>query len=494
MERSSTRKPICARVRYMQSVISCMQSQRLDQLSQRHIPAIIMMEHAACLMRQQMEHDFRIRKETDILFLVGPGNNGGDALALARALAAEGFTSLKVLCLSPKSELCTIQHEAILDFPIRKVEAEEIAHAEVIVDGLFGVGLTRPVEAPAKDWIERANANRTACKIAIDIPSGISDDIPVSALSFHADVTYTMGLAKSCMFHPSTCGGCGRVIKVLNPSFPPSLIARSPVVGQWESIAMAHEAPFPLDAFKNNRGSVAVFAGSRLYSGAARLSCQAAFHAGSGLVTLFADEASYPVVAASGGLSVMVRHEQEADDLFRYDAILAGPGWGPNRKDLLQRILDCGKPVVVDADGLSALTQLVQAGYRSKSPLVLTPHVGELVRLSSSLLGKDIVHESPAMLNQGLMELSARLGAVIVLKSAVNQIVQDTRMVFLDCKNPAIAVAGSGDVLGGIILSLLGQKMDPFEAALTGCRLHQWKGKVLAREGYFTSQELEESL
>ena len=81
-----------------------------------------------------------------------------------------------------------------------------------------------------------------------------------------------------------------------------------------------------------------------------------------------------------------------------------------------------------------------------------------------------------------------------ILASAVNQIVQDTRMVFLDCKNPAIAVAGSGDVLGGIILSLLGQKMEPFEAALTGCRLHQWKGKVLAREGFFTSQELEESL
>lgn len=149
---------------------------------------------------------------------------------------------------------------------------------------------------------------------------------------------------------------------------------------------------------------------------------------------------------------------------------------------------------MVDADGLVALANLVRDGYRPHGPLVLTPHVGELSRFSSALLGRDIVHDTPQALLTGISQLATQLGAVVVLKSAVNQIVKDGRMAFLDCKNPAIAVAGSGDVLAGIILCLLGQKLEPFEAALQGCRLHQWKGKLLGAGGYFTSQELEECL
>lgn len=482
----------------MDSLISCAQAQSLDTLSQKHVPAIVLMEQAACRMSQAMERDGRIKKDDAILFLVGPGNNGGDALALARSLASSGYSGLQVLCMESRSELCRIQSEAIADFPIHRIpqdRAEEtIDSALVIVDGLFGVGLSRPVDGVAKRWIERANANTRAWKIAIDLPSGIGDQVPVSALSFHADVTYTMGLAKSCMFHPATCASCGREIVVLNPSFPPRFIEACPSVGSWESIVSAQEPPLRLDAFKNSRGSVAIFAGSRQYTGAARLSSQAAFHAGSGLVTLFADRDSFPVAVTSAGLSVMVRHEEEASDLSRFDAILAGPGWGTGREALLWRILESGKPVVVDADGLVALASLVKDGYRPHCPLVLTPHVGELARLSSALLGQDIVHDTPQTLFTGITRLAAQLGAVVVLKSAVNQIVQDGRMAFLDCKNPAIAVAGSGDVLAGIILCLLGQKLKPFEAALQGCRLHQWKGKLLGSGGYFTSQELEECL
>lgn len=498
MADSSTRKPKMWYSSYMDSLISCAQAQNLDKLSQKHVPAIVLMEQAACRMSQAVERGGRVKKDDAILFLVGPGNNGGDALAFARSLACCGYSGLQVLCMEPRSELCRIQSETIADFPIRRISHDKagtaIDSAQVIVDGLFGVGLSRPVDGAAKEWIARANANSRAWKIAIDLPSGIGDQVPVSSISFHADVTYTMGLAKSCMFHPATCASCGREIVVLNPSFPPRFIEACPSVGSWESIVSAVEPPLRLDAFKNSRGSVAIFAGSRQYSGAARLSSQAAFHAGSGLVTLFADRDSFPVAVTSAGLSVMVRHEEEAFDLSRFDAILAGPGWGTGREALLRRILESEKPVVVDADGLVALANLVRDGYRPHGPLVLTPHVGELSRLSSALLGRDIVHDTPQALLTGISQLATQLGAVVVLKSAVNQIVKGGRMAFLDCKNPAIAVAGSGDVLAGIILCLLGQKLEPFEAALQGCRLHQWKGKLLGAGGYFTSQELEECL
>ncbi len=445
-----------------------------------------------------MEHLDHLSKESRVLFLVGPGGNGGDALALARFLATDGFSSLSLLCMESKSELCLVQRKALTDFQVSWIGGEDaqsaIESAEVIVDGLFGVGLKGPIEGEGRAWVEMANRNTRALKIAIDIPSGMADEVSSSSTTFHADLTYAMGHAKACMFHPLFCASAGKRIEVLNPSFPPRFVASVPYVGTWESVAMKKEPVMRLDAFKNSRGSVAVFAGSREYTGAARLSCNAAFHAGSGLVTLFSDEDSYPVAVASAGLSVMVRHLEEGFDLSRFDAVLAGPGWGGAREELLLKILESKRPVVVDADGISALASLVKKGYRSESSMVLTPHVGELATLSSSLLGHDIVHDSPCVLNEGISELSYLLSATIVLKSAVNQIVEGKKMFFLDGKNPALGVAGSGDVLSGIILCLLGQGLTPFDAALNGCRIHQWKGKELARHGFFTSEELEESL
>lgn len=479
----------------MKPIITALASHALDEASFRFVPSLVLMEEAASKSCRFLEETGRIHPSDRILFLAGPGGNGGDALAMARILSSEGYRNLSVLCLEPLGAKAEEQKEMAEAFPIAfPSESEELFHeATVIIDGLFGVGLSRLLEGKALQWVSLANSAGQALKVAIDTPSGLGDGLGYDSPCFHADLTLTMGAAKLSLFHPLSCAHAGKPLVVINPCYPEKPLDEVEPVGEWIGAGEITDETLPLDGFKNSRGSVAMFAGCRAYSGAPRLAALAAFHAGAGLVTLYADPDAY-AACLSVSASVMVRHLEDGYDLTRTDALLAGPGWGEGREELLCSLLQSGKPIVVDADGIKALGRLYQAGYRPEGNLVVTPHLGEMVTLSKAVLGRDIVHESAEVLFQGLRELARSLHATVVLKSAQNHITDGERLLVIDGKNPALGVAGSGDVLSGIIASRLAGGLGPFEAAVKGCALHQKQGLGLASGGFFTSEELEESL
>jgi ADP-dependent NAD(P)H-hydrate dehydratase / NAD(P)H-hydrate epimerase len=251
-----------------------------------------------------------------------------------------------------------------------------------------------------------------------------------------------------------------------------------------------------------------MFAGSSKYSGAARLSARAAFHARAGLVTLYCDE-SIATVAAMESPSVIIHSLAPTTTVSAgqltdaYQAIAAGPGWGQGREELVSTLLRTGLPMVLDADGITCFASLVannKLQVTDHGPLVLTPHPGELHRmlelLGMPLLAQETGNGSTSeAFTDSLRRVAIALGVVLVYKSHVVWIVDGRSFgnlpVVVDGMNSSLGVAGSGDVLTGIIGAFLAQGMDALDAAKAGVIVHQKAGRI-AREAHswFDSQEL----
>ena len=266
---------------------------------------------------------------------------------------------------------------------------------------------------------------------------------------------------------------------------------------------------FTAQEYKNTRGHLALFGGSENYSGAVQLTGTSAFRSGAGLVSVFTDEKVSQVLRKDSP-SLIVHAVQEhlpvrGDALNDYDAVVCGPGWGRERgrERQLQEILTASVPVVLDADALTAFALLVsekRIATASLPPLVLTPHPGELRQmlemLSMPLWAQDSGPAgTPEAFVEALKSIACTLKVVLVYKSHIVWIVdgrdEDPVPVVVEGRNNALGVAGSGDVLSGIIGALVAGGLDPGEAAVSGVLLHQKAGE-LAREEHrwFDSQIL----
>jgi NAD(P)H-hydrate epimerase len=251
----------------------------------------------------------------------------------------------------------------------------------------------------------------------------------------------------------------------------------------------------PADAHKGDRGHLAVFAGSPGTTGAAWLASHAAARARVGLVSLYLDESTWPVLA-SRCTSVMAKPWDAAagssgiPDPSRWTGLLVGPGWGlgPERLAALDRLLALGLPGVLDADGLALLGKL-PGGARGRlaGRWVLTPHPGEFSRLSGISVTELLDDPLPRA-----AALAADLEAIVVLKGSVTSIsVPDGRCWILDGGNPALATGGSGDVLAGLVAGGIASGLDPLEAAQFGVSLHARLGRIAARRsGWFLAEDL----
>jgi NAD(P)H-hydrate epimerase len=250
--------------------------------------------------------------------------------------------------------------------------------------------------------------------------------------------------------------------------------------------------PVPADTYKTQRGHLAVFAGSTGTSGAAWLCTHAAAHSKIGLVSLFADPGIYAPIAAEYK-SIMIKQWQPGSSitgLERFSGFLVGPGWGidETRKQWLDRLLTMGIPCVIDADGLNLLAQLCR---EKKTDLnhahILTPHPGEFSRLAE--IPVSVVLENPV---EHVKQLSSHLNAIIVLKGHITYIASPGGdYSILDGMNPAMATAGSGDVLAGIIAAGLATGLKPYQAAKLGVLAHSLAGRqAYAQQGWFTAAEL----
>lgn len=454
------------------------------------IPALLLMESAGlqawqCLKGRLTDTD------ASLLFLAGAGNNGGDALVVSRYAYNDGYTNQTICLLDGRiSPSSAVQRRIIEGYGIVMIEGKDVdqavAHADWVIDGIAGTGLKGPLRPEASELVSLVNRSGVPV-FSIDIPSGLGDLVAIDAPSVTATLTVTMGALKSAMFHPKTHGRCGEIV-VVNPSFPPPMIEGLPTVAQIDDEALSLP-PLKADDYKNSRGHVAIFGGSRAYSGALRLAGRSAFASRAGLVTLCCDE-EIMEIAASEAPSVMVR-SSHAVDPSPFDVLLVGPGWGSGRRALLRELFLSKKPMVLDADGITALAELIAAeGVPAHGPLIITPHLGELRRLASALGIAD--DHTPSGFFAMIEEMAGSLDALLVVKSSLVHIASPTEGILVyEGSNPSLGVAGSGDVLGAIIAALWATSRDGLSAARGGVQVHQEAGRrAHEAEGYYDSERL----
>ncbi len=484
----------------------------------------------------------RLEENARLVIVAGTGNNGGDALVIARVAWLEArFTTSVVLTRQPDRGPAAVHAASCeaLGIPVT-VYSEDPADAHALIgeadwvfDGLLGTGLSGPVRGSAATLIEEINTC-DATVVAIDVPSGVGDEFKRGFTAVQADLTVTVELPKRSLYLPYARPHCGEIVTV-SIGFPPQLLrgveckVRLLRTGDLEALL----PPARPEAYKNSRGRLAVFAGAPGTAGALLLCAGAAARGRCGYVTAFVDEAIYPLLGASfpglvvkpmlfaGGTTadgerlqageaapatsarsgagepetgrVDVRERLERE-LAGYDAVLCGPGWGVSleREAIMETLINAGYSGVIDADGIRVLARLRSAGRIGDlgGNWVVTPHPGEFTVLAEGADGSSHPADRPV---ETVRRTAERLNAVVVLKTHVTYIADpvDGSVYVVDGMNPALGTAGSGDVLAGVIAGLLAHGLTPARAACLGVIIHQKAGTRATREReWYAAEEL----
>ena len=416
-----------------------------------------------------------------VLVLCGPGNNGGDGFVAARHLQAAGWPT-RLSQLMPDQALGgdAAHHAGLWKGPVEPFSVDLLDEPALVIDALFGAGLTRPLDGAALAMVQ-ALAERQMTVCAVDVPSGL-DGATGQAQGAAAPAALTVTFFRKKPGHVLLPGRtlCGELV-VADIGTPASVFDTAGGAASWQTWEN-HPAlwqtryPWPrLDSHKYQRGHALVLGGAAL-TGASRLTARAALRVGAGLVTLAVPESVWPVYAAAL-TSVMVQALAEPDHASawaelladeRLNAVAIGPGAGvgkPTRAAVLAALTP-GRAVVLDADALTSFkddpTSLFTA-IGNAAACVLTPHDSEFARLFDTT-GDKLTRARRA---------AAQSGAVVLLKGADTVIAEPGgRAVINSNAPPELATGGSGDVLTGLIVGLLAQGMNAFDAACAATWLH----------------------
>jgi len=474
-------------------------------MDERGVPGRVLMETAGRACADIVCAEWGAGNEKNAVIVAGKGNNGGDGYVIARCLLRRGW-SVEVFILAERSEIAgdaaanlMLLDPACLTFcntPGDLLPNAGVLHnASVIVDALFGIGLNTEVSGLYADAIEVMNSAGRPL-LSVDIPSGIDASTgKVLGKAVQAHVTVTFGFAKiGHALYP------GRAytgnLKVVDIGIPDD-IAASLECHEF----LERESVRPLIktrercGHKGKYGHCLIVAGSTGKTGAASLAANSAVRTGSGLVTLAVPASLNPVLevktteamtlplddAGKGFLGTRSR-DQILSAIQGKDAIAVGPGISRESEtvSLVRRLVkDAALPMVVDADGLNAVAEDVSIIHEKRSPaLILTPHPGEMSRLSGLSIPAIEGDRISAARN-----FSIRYGVFLVLKGASTVIATPGGEVAVNGSgNPGMGSGGMGDVLTGIIVSLLGQNYLPFEACRLGVFLHGFAADLVARE------------
>jgi ADP-dependent NAD(P)H-hydrate dehydratase / NAD(P)H-hydrate epimerase len=413
----------------------------------------------------------------NVFIFSGPGNNGGDGIAIARLL------SLRVkevsLIVFEEYQNCSKDYQINFEKLPAQVQVfgwDEFAFAfedhDLIIDGIFGVGINRPVEGKYKVVIEKLNAAR-GIKIAIDIPSGIPSDNLLQGTAFKADYTITFQFPKLALLFPEHAEYSGE-IQVADIGIPDHFLEQFGEKRYFltpDYVKSLHKT-FNRFSHKGNFGKILLVGGSRGKVGAILLSSKAALRTGSGLVFALVPE-DERLILQIGAPEVILANQDEIKGLQIFDALGVGPGWGQEidisfYESLLKRY---HKPLVIDADGLNLLSSHAKLMELVPKGSILTPHIKEFERLT----GKVDNHLERL---QKARDFSEKHNVYLVLKGQFSSITcPDGRQFFNSTGNQYMATAGSGDVLTGMITSFLGQGYSPLNAALCGVYHHGLAGE-----------------
>jgi NAD(P)H-hydrate epimerase len=431
-------------------------------------PGIELMGNAGIAVTGEIERRWSARSVT---VLCGPGNNGGDGFATAWLLAEAGWP-VRIALLGSRDRLAgaALHYAQRWQWAIEPMTPAVLDEAELVVDAIFGAGLSRALEGAAAETLAAA-AERGLPIVAIDVPSGVMGDTGEALGAVAAILTVTFFRKKPGHLLLPGRSLCGELV-VADIGTPASVFEEvKPDTFENDPALWADALPMlQPDGNKYTRGHALVWGGWPT-TGAARMAARAAARAGAGLTTIAVPVIALPVYAAAL-TSIMLSPITRPEDLEhlladnRYTGLLIGPGagFGPETRSRVLAMLATGRPTVLDADALTAFENDPSALDRAIiGPCVLTPHDGEFRRLFDP--SGDKLSRTRAA--------ACRSGAVVILKGSDTVVAApDGRAIINANAPPTLATAGAGDVLGGIVLGLLAQGMEPFLAAAAAVWLH----------------------
>jgi hydroxyethylthiazole kinase-like uncharacterized protein yjeF len=475
------------------------------------VPIPDLMENAGLAAAQEAWLLLGEIAERRILVLAGPGNNGGDGLVAARHLKDWGADVIVALIKPRSDDDANFTQLTEREVPVIVLTedaangyqrlTEALGGAELVVDALLGTGRARPIEGDLAEVMRRlseARASRLPPRLlAVDLPTGLDADTgAVDPLCVAADHTVTFAFSKIGLHVLPGSHYTGHV-EVVDIGIPSDLAAGVTTELMDNRLAAGLLPDRPLEGHKGTFGSALIVAGSPHYVGAAYLACMGALRAGPGLVTLACAKSIHPILATKltettfeplndyeGALSAAEVHDVQRVIESGYEGLLVGPGLGQGgyqqafMKALVPNLsTDHLKGVVIDADGLNNLAK-VDGWHRSLNvPAVITPHPGELSRLTG-LAVAETQRDRLAVAKKYATELNVTL----VLKGANTVVAHpDGRVRLSPFANPALASGGTGDVLAGVITGLIAQGVDTFDAASLGVHLHARAAENVSR-------------
>lgn len=502
-------------------LVTAAQMREIDQcaIKRFHIPGIVLMENAGLGTVLMMEHRLGPLGNQLILIFIGPGNNGGDGLVIARHLQQRAAIPFLIYLVEPhrlkgdsganqvivdqmgiEGVVCTSEAaiEALPD-TIYQLEGQH-GNVAALVDSMFGTGLDRAIEGrfgAAVSLINTLGAARSIPVVAVDTPSGLnSDDGTIFNTCVRASLTTTYGYLKIGQALPASRPYTGE-LQVVDIGLPAGVLSHVAVhaaaVDRHDCASFTDQLRRETGSHKGDFGHLLVIAGSAGKTGAAILAARGALRSGCGLISVCAPKRLNPIyeAALTEPMSIVLDSPDHlsitdlstiSEHLQGKDCVVLGPGIGQGEKtaDLVVELYNSvSQPMIVDADALTILADHKHKLQQPPGPRILTPHPGEMARLLD-LSSAQVQADRLAALRACFEQFKTPEAELIIVLKGSGTLITDGLTTWLNrTGNPAMAAGGMGDVLTGLIGSLICQQLSCPEAAVFGAYLHGFSGNRL---------------
>ncbi len=467
-------------------IVTSSEMQKIDERAVRDffISRSKLMENAGTAVVRTMERLYPDLSKKKVFIVAGRGNNAGDGFVAGRLLKEKGC--VMAVCLIDKE--AELKEEALLNYERLKelgdvffryepaIFRRAVKTCDIIIDALFGTGIHSTLRSPYIEVIRAINHSSKEV-ISIDIPSGIDGDSgKKQGAAVHATHTVTFGLPKTGLFLFPGQNHVGKLY-IENIGFPKDLLdSTDSSLSLPEAKDFRGKLPKRLKSMhKGGAGHLLMIAGSPGKIGAAAISAKAAFRSGAGLLTLFTDRKYIKLIFSQVKEAFVDEVPKKESDFKKVlgdvDAIAIGPGIGFSKtsENLVKWVIHSSEaPVILDADALTIVSKHLEWLKKAKSSLILTPHPGEMARLM-----KKTSREVQENRLEHATSFAKKYGVFIALKGANTVIASPKGEISINATgNPAMATAGMGDVLTGMITAFIGQGMEPYDAVSSAVFLH----------------------